>query len=164
MNRFVRQCDEIFFLRFYKCGFLWEVVALCIDLLCCDFEKWNKQLCRDKSCQFRPPKKAKKKFLCSNFRRPKVSTVQREVGCSCFPKLASCKWKKSYPFTPAGECVQSVQSLEERLEDMHSLSLKFCLTKFVPTIERAFVQVSHSFANWFPNTRVWISEHVFLDI
>ena len=164
MNRFVRQCDEIFFLRFYKCGFLWEVVALCIDLLCCDFEKWNKQLCRDKSWQFRPPKTAKKKFLCSNFRRPKVSTVQREVGCSCFPKLASCTRKKSYPFTPAGECVQSVQSLEERLEDLHSLSLKFCFTKFFRTIKRAFVQVSHSFVNWFPNTRVCISEHVFLDI
>ena len=156
MNRFVRQCDEIFFLRFYKCGFLWEVVALCIDLLCCDFEKWNKQLCRDKSCQFRPPKKAKKKFLCSNFRRPKVSTLQREVGCSCFPRLASCTRKKSYPFTPAGECVQSVQSLEERLEDLRSLFLKFCLTKFVRTIERAFVQVSHSFANWYPNTYFWI--------
>ena len=157
MNRFVRQCDEIFFLRFYKCGFLWEVVALCIDLLCCDFEKWNKQLCRDKSCQFRPPKKAKKKFLWSNFRRPKVSTLQREVGCSCFPKLASCTRKKSYPLTLAGECVKTVQSLEERLEDLHSLSLKFCLTKFVRTIERASVQVSHSFANWFPNTRLWIS-------
>ena len=78
-----------------------------------------KQLCRDKSCQFRPPKKAKKKFLCSNFRRPKVCTVQREVGCWCDPKLASCTRKKSYSFTPAGECLQSVQSLEERLEDLH---------------------------------------------
>ena len=98
-------------------------------------------------CQFQSPKKAKKKFLCSNFRRPKVSTLQREVGCSCFPRLASCTRKKSYPFTPAGECVQSVQSLEERLEDLRSLSLNFCLTKFVRTIERAFVQVLHSFAN-----------------
>ena len=42
-------------------------------------------------------------------------------------------------FTPAGECVQIVQSLEERLKDLHSLSLNFCLTKFVPTNERAFV-------------------------
>ena len=157
MNRFVRQCDEICFCVFYKCGFLMRGNGTLHWLLCCDFEKWNKQLCRDKSCQFRPPKKAKKKFLCSNFRRPKVSTVQREVSCSCFPKLASCTRKKSYPFTPAGECVRSVQSLEERLEDLHSLSLKFYPTKFVRTIERAFVQVSHSFANWFPNTGVWIS-------
>ena len=50
-------------------------------------------------------------------------------------------------FTSAGECVKIVQSLEERLEDLHSLSLNFCLTKFVRTIERAFVQVLHSFAN-----------------
>ena len=113
-----------------------------------------KQLCRDKSCQFRPPKKAKKKFLCSNFRRPNVSSVQREVGCWCFPKLTSCSREI---LTPAGECVQSVQSLEKRLEDQHSLSLNLCLTKFVRTIERAFVQVSHSFANWFPNTRVCTS-------
>ena len=157
MNRFVRQCDEICFCVFYKCGFLMRGNGTLHWLLCCDFEKWNKQLCRDKSCQFRPPKKSKKKFLCSNFRRLKVSTVQREVGCWCFPKLASCTREKSYPFTPAGECVQSVQSLEKRLEDLHSLSLNLCLTKFVRTIERAFVQVSHSFANWFPNTRVCTS-------
>ena len=157
MNRFVRQCDEIFFLRFYKCGFLWEVVALCIDLLCCDFEKWNKQLCRDKSCQFRPPNKAKKKFLCSNFRRPKVSTVQREVGCSCFPKLANCTRKNHILLLWPGSVFKACKVLKKRLEDLHSLSLKFCLTKFFRTIERAFVQMSHSFVNWFPNTRVCIS-------
>ena len=42
-------------------------------------------------------------------------------------------------FTTAGESVQIVQSLEEKLKDLHSLSLNFCLTKFVPTNERAFV-------------------------
>ena len=156
MNRFVRQCDEICFCVFYKCGFLMRGNGNLQWHLCCDFEKWNKQLCRDKSCQFRPPKKAKKKFLCSSFRRPKVSTVQREVGCWYFPKLASCTWKKLVSFTLARECLQSVQGLEERLEDLQSLSLNFCLTKFVRTIERAFVQVSHSFANWFLNARVWI--------
>ena len=150
MNRFVRQCDEICFCVFYKCGFLMRGNGTLHWLFCCDFEKWNKQLCRDKSCQFRPPKKAKKKFLCSNFRRP-VSIVQREVDCWCFPKLASCTWKKLVSFTPARECLQSVQGLEEGLEDLQSLSLNFCLTKFVRTIERAFVQVSHSFANWFLN-------------
>ena len=28
-------------------AFKWEAVALGIDLLCCNFEKWNKQLYRD---------------------------------------------------------------------------------------------------------------------
>ena len=64
-----------------------------------------------------------------------------------FSEIGKLHTKKIIFFMPAGECVQSVQSLEERLEDLHSLSLNFCLTKFVRTIERGFVQVSHSFAN-----------------
>ena len=122
-----------------------------------------KHLRRDKSYQFQPPKFTQKEVSVLELSKSK-STGQREVGCWCFPKLASYTRKKIIHFTPAGECVQSVQSLEERLEGLHSLSLNFCLTNFLRTIERAFVQVLHSFINWFPNTRVWISLHVFLYI
>ena len=73
-----------------------------------------------------------------------------------FPEIGKLHVKKiSFLYSGQG-CLQSVQGLEERLEDLQSLSLNFCLTKFVRTIERAFVQVSHSFANWFLNARVWI--------
>ena len=157
MNRFVRQCNEIFFLRFYKCGFLWEVVALCIDLLCCDFEKWNKQLCGISLASFDHQRKPKRSFFARAFGDQKSVQNKEKWVVHVFRNWQAAREKKSYPFTPAGECVQSVQSLEERLEDLHSLSLKFCLTKFFRTIQRAFVQVSHSFVNWFPNTRVWIS-------
>ena len=56
---------------FTSAAFQWEALALYIDLLCCKFEYWKK-LCLDNSCQFRPPKEVKKKFLCSKFRIPKV--------------------------------------------------------------------------------------------
>ena len=52
-----------------------------------------------------------------------------------FSEIGKLRAKNIISFTPAGECVQIVQSLEERLKDLHSLSL----TKFVPTNERAFV-------------------------
>ena len=77
------------------------------------------------------------------------STVQREVGCWCFQKLASCTWKESYTLLQPGSVFKVCKGLKKRFEDLHSLSLNFCLTKFVRTIERAFVQVSHSFANWY---------------
>ena len=64
-----------------------------------------------------------------------------------FSEIGKLHAKKIIHFTPAGECVQSVQSLEERLEGLHSLSLNFFLTKFLRTIERASVQVLHSFTN-----------------
>ena len=92
------------------------------------------------------------------------STVQKEAGCRCFQKLASCTWKKSYTLLQPGSMFKVYKGLKKRFEDLHSLSLNFCLTKFVRTIERAFVQVLHSFANWFPNTLVWISKRVFLDV
>ena len=107
-----------------------------------------KHLRRDKSYPFQPPKFTQKEVSVLELSKSK-STGQREVGCWCFPKLASFAQKNIISFTPSGECVQIVQSLEERLTDLHSLSLNFCHTKFVPTM--------HSFANWFPNTRVWIS-------
>ena len=87
------------------------------------------------------------------------STVKREVGCWCFQKLASCTWKESYTLLQPGSVFKVCKGLKKRFEDLHSLSLNFCLTKFVRTIERAFVQVSHFFVNWFLNARVWISTH-----
>ena len=56
-----------------------------------------------------------------------------------FSETGKLRAKNIISFTPGGEYVQSVQSLEERLKDLLSLSLNFCLTKFVPTNERAFV-------------------------
>ena len=104
----------------------------------------------------------KRSFCAQSFgNQTSKSTVQR--GLLMFSEFGKLHVKKIISFTPAGECVQSVQSLERRLEDLHSLSLNFCLIKFVRTIERAFVQVSRSFANGFLNTCVWISEHAFLD-
>ena len=128
-------------------------MALCIDLLCCNFETWNKQLCRDKSCQFRPPKKAKKEVSLLEVSKTSQYSTKRS-GLLMFPEIGKLQVKKiSFLYSGQG-CLQSVQGLEERLEDLQSLSLNFCLTKFVRTIERAFVQVSHSFANWFLNARV----------
>ena len=124
------------------------------------FWKVEELLRRDKSCQFWSPKVAKKKFLCSNFEVQKYRT--KRSGLLMFSEIGKLHAKKIVHFTPAGECVQSVQSLEERLEDLHSLFLNFCLTKFLRTIPRAFVQVLDSFANWFPNTRVWISPNTYL--
>ena len=157
MNRFVRQCDEIFFLRFYKFGFLWEVVALCIDLLCCDFEKWNKQLCRDKSCQFRPPNKAKRSFFARTFEDQKSVQYKEKWAVHVFRNWQTAREKNHILLLWPGSVFKACKVLKKRLEDLHSLSLKFCLTKFFRTIERAFVQMSHSFVNWFPNTRVCIS-------
>ena len=155
MNRFVRQCDEICFCVFYKCGFLMRGNGNLQWHLCCDFEKWNKQLCRDKSCQFRPPKKAKKEVSLLEVSKTSQYSTKRS-GLLMFPEIGKLQVKKiSFLYSGQG-CLQSVQGLEERLEDLQSLSLNFCLTKFVRTIERAFVQVSHSFANWFLNARVWI--------
>ena len=56
-----------------------------------------------------------------------------------FSETGKLRAKNIISFTPGGEYVQSVQSLEERLKDLLSLSLNFCHTKFVPTNERAFV-------------------------
>lgn len=56
-----------------------------------------------------------------------------------FSEIRKLHVKKIISFTPARECVQGVQSLEERLEDLNSLSLNFCFTNFVRTIEKAFV-------------------------
>ena len=113
------------------------------------------------SCQFRSPKVAKKKFLCSNFQSPKVQDKEK-WAVDVFRKWQATR-EKNHTLYP-GECVQSVQSLEDRLEDLHSLSLNFCLTKFLRKIERAFVQVfstpllinfqTHVFG--YPNTYFWI--------
>ena len=65
---------------FTSAAFKWEAVALCIDLLYCNFEKWKKQLRGNKSCQFRPPKVAKKEVSLLELSKYK-STLQREVGC-----------------------------------------------------------------------------------
>ena len=61
---------------FTSAAFQWETVALCIALLYYNFEWWQK-LRRDKSCRFRPPKEATKKFLCSNFWSPKVQYKEK---------------------------------------------------------------------------------------
>ena len=157
MNRFVRQCDEIFLCVFYKCGFLMRGSGTLHWPPLLRFEKWNKQLCGISLASFDHQRKPKRSFFARAFGDQKSVQNKEKRVVHVFRNWQAAREKKSYPFTPAGECVQSVQSLEERLEDLHSLSLKFCLTKFFRTIERAFVQVSHSFVNWFPNTRVWIS-------
>ena len=72
--------------------------------------------------------KQKRSFFTRTF-EDQTSVRYKEVGFWCFP----------FSFTPARECVQGVQSLEERLEDLNSLSLNFCFTNFVRTIEKAFV-------------------------
>ena len=104
----------------------------------------------------------KRSFCARTFKVQKYKT--KRSGLLMFSEIGKLHAKKIIHFTPAGECVQSVQSLEERLEDLHSLSLNFCLTKFLRKIERAFVQVfstpllinfqTHVFG--YPNTYFWI--------
>ena len=138
MDRFANQCYERCFCDFCKSSFSirgsgtvhWPPVSI--------LNSGMKHLCRDKSYQFQPPKCSQKEVSVLELSKSK-SSVQREVSCWCFPKLASFKQKEIISFTSAGECVQIVQNLEERLKDLHSLSLNFCLIKFVPTNERAFV-------------------------
>ena len=118
-----------------------------------------KHLRRNKSYQFQPPKGS---FCARTFKVQKYRT--KRSGLLMFSEIGKLHAKKIIHFTPAGECVQSVQSLEERLEDLHSLSLNFCLTKFLRKIERAFFQVfstpllinfqTHVFG--YPNTYFWI--------
>ena len=99
-------------------------------------------------------RKPKRSFFARISKTSQYST--KRSGLLVFPEIGKLHVKKiSFLYSGQG-CLQSVQGLEERLEDLQSLSLNFCLTKFVRTIERAFVQVSHSFANWFLNARVWI--------
>ena len=156
MNRFGIQCHERCFCDFCNSSFLirgsvtvhWPPVSI--------LKSGMKHLRRDKSYQFQPPKFTQKEVSVLELSKSK-STGQREVGCWCFPKLASYTRKKSYTLRQPGSVFKVCESLEERLEGLQSLSLNFSLTKFLRTIERAFVQVLHSFTNCFPNTRVRIS-------
>ena len=84
------------------------------------------------------------------------STAQREVGCWCFRNWQAAREKNRILYSSREACSKCAKSWKG-LEDLHSLSLNFCLTKFVRTIERVFFQVSHSFANWFLNVSVLIS-------
>ena len=84
-------------------------------------------------------RKPKRSFFARTFEDQKSVHYKEKWAVHVFRDWQAVREKKSYPFTPAGECVQSVQNLEERLEDLRSLFLKFGLTKFVRTIERAFV-------------------------
>ena len=133
---------------FKSAAFQWEAVALCIDLLCCNFEWWQ---------NLRYTKRSQKKFFCSNFRSPKVQHKER-WAVDVFRNWHAAREKNRILYS-SREAYSKCAKSWKGLEDLHSLSLNFCLTKFVRTIERAFVQVSHSFANWFLNARVWISTH-----
>ena len=57
----------------------------------------------------------------SNFRSPKVQ-YKEKWAVDVFRNWQAVREKKN-SFTPAWECFQSVQSLEERLEDLYNLSL-----------------------------------------
>ena len=84
-----------------------------------------------------------------------------------FSEIGKLHAKKIISFPPAGECVQSAQSLEERLEDLHSLSLNSALqSSSEQSNEHLFKYCSpllidfqiHVFG--YPNTYFWICKIV----
>ena len=155
MNRSASQCDERCFCDFQKCSFSMRGSRTLQWPPLLQF--W--MVAESTLGQVLPvstTKRSQKKFLCSNFRSPKVQYKERAVDV--FRNWQALREKNRILYSSREACSKSAKSWK-RLEDLHSLSLNFCLTKFVRTIERAFVQVSHSFANWFLNARVWISTH-----
>ena len=98
MNRFANQCYERCFCDFCNSSFLirgsvtvhWPPVSI--------LKSGMKHLRRDKSYQFQPPKFTQKEVSVFELSKSK-STGQREVGCWCFPKLASYTRKKIILFT-----------------------------------------------------------------
>ena len=156
MNRSASQCDERCFCDFHKCSFSMRGSRTLQWPPLLQF--W--MVAEPTLGQVLPvstTKRSQKKFLWSNFRSPKVQYKERRA-VDVFRNWQAVREKNRILYSSREACSKCAKSWK-RLEDLHSLSLNFCLTKFVRTIERAFVQVSHSFANWFLNARVWISTH-----
>ena len=96
----------------------------------CNFEKWETQLRKGRP-GFDHRKVAKRKFLSSNAQCLKVLSTKisgrQAAREKQFPLLEPGNVLKDYD-------VHCVQTLEERLEDLDSLSLNFWLTKFVQEV------------------------------
>ena len=79
-------------------------------------------------------RRPKRSFFARAFEDQKSVQYKEKWAVDIFRNWQAAREKKLVSFTLARECLQSVQGLEERLEDLQSLSLNFCLTKFVRTI------------------------------
>ena len=101
--------------------------------------------------------KPKRSFFARTFEDQKSVQYKEKWAVHVFRNWQTAREKNHILLLWPGSVFKACKVLKKRLEDLHSLSLKFCLRKFFRTIERAFVQMSHSFVNWFPNTRVCIS-------
>ena len=84
---------KMFLCDFCNCGCLIKD-SLWSDLLCRDFEKWKKLLCRDKSCQFRSPKKPKRSFFARTFEVQKYRT--KRSGLLMFSEIGKLHVKKNH--------------------------------------------------------------------
>ena len=63
-------------------------------------------------------RKPKRSFFAPTFEDQKSVQYKEKWAVDVIRNWQAAR-EKSYSFTPAGECFQSVQSLEERLEDLH---------------------------------------------
>ena len=112
MNRFANQCYERCFCDFCKSSFSirgsgtvhWPPVSI--------LKSGMKHLRRDKSYQFQPPKWSQKEVSVLELSKSK-SSVQREVSCWCFPKLASFAQKISYPLLQPGSVFKLCKILKK---------------------------------------------------
>ena len=60
-------------------------------------------------------RKPKRSFFARTFEDQKSVQYKEKWAVHVFRNWQTAREKKSYPFTLAGECVQSVQSLEEKV-------------------------------------------------
>ena len=96
-------------------------------------------LAEDESCRFRPPKSVQEEDSLLVQSKPKSTQYKDKWAVEVFRTLASSARAKIL-YTWRGKTVfkdydvHRVQSLEEKLEDLDSLSLNYWLTKFVQEV------------------------------
>ena len=109
MNRFANQCYERLFCDFCKSSFSIRGSGTVHWLPVSSLKSGMKHLRRYKSYQFQPPKCSQKEVSVLELSKSK-SSVQREVGCWCFPKLASFAQKYHILYSSRGECSNCAKS------------------------------------------------------
>lgn len=92
----------------------------------------------EKSLRFRPPRSGKEEISLLERSKPRSTQYKDKWSVDVFQNWQATREKK-FPLLDPGSLfkdydIQHVQSLEERLEDLDSLSLNYWLTKFVQEV------------------------------
>ena len=112
---------------------LFQVITICIQ-----WRSASSETAEDESCWFRPPKSVQEEdslFVQSNFKSTQYKDkwtveVLRTWLAACEQKVCILDPESVFK----DYCLHRVRSLEEKLEDLASLSLNYWLTKFVQEI------------------------------